>query len=187
LKILFGIALVFGLISHPFVDAEISSPRVAIYLVDIIENETALNLDGWTNNPKYFNSIVTQEYILATAVYCEPPILVDDDIVELCSENQHMLMLLTASAAEKWDMLGISNRYPLVIVIDEVPCYAAIRWPPLSSVRCRLPMFWSRTINNRLSVSAGGDSVDYSKMKQVMLELGKLRECRGIDLDDLIE
>jgi hypothetical protein len=165
MKILFVIVFVFGLIGCFSENAEIPSPRLAIYQVDLIQNDMAPALDEWTGDPQYLKSFVTQEYVLATGVYQDPPILSDKDIVELC-ENQ--CFEITVQAAEKWDSVGsISVMSPLVIVIDGVPCYAAMLWSPLSSFGCRLPKFGNMTLNNHIIVFGGHISDFYLKVGQV--------------------
>lgn len=166
-------------------------PRFAIFLVDLVENESAPPLVRKSMDIRYFNSYVTQEYVLATAVKHGPAIITESDIVEYCWATHRIQ--LTPEGAQNWDSLGgfqapLSGR-PLLVVVDGEPLYGAMLWNPLSSQSCKLPQIWCKTIENRLTVggkfiTADGDTIfadNYDpKVMQVMDELGKL----GKNCDD---
>ena len=160
-------------------------PRFAVYRVDLVENESAPTLDRNIKDIRYFNSYVTQEYVLATAVRHEPPILTESDIVEYCWATQRIQ--LTDEGALSWDSQGgfqvPLNGLPLLVVVDGEPRYGAMLWNPASSLSCKLPQIWCKTLDNRLImggryITAEGDTVYREnfdpQVMQVMDELGKL-------------
>ena len=77
---------------------------------------------------------------------------------------------------------------PLQVFVDGEPQYAALVWNPASSLSCKLPQIWCRTLENRLIIggrylSAAGDTILGAtfdpEVKQVLSELGKLTDdCR---------
>jgi hypothetical protein len=166
------------------------APRFEIYRVELVERPGAPALERQIDNPKYRHAYVTQEYAAATAVQQESPILTDLDVVEFCWATQHVH--LTREGAQRWDSLGGFNvalaGLPIQVCVDGEPQYAAFVWNPLSSMGCRLPQFWCKTRENRLTIgsryiSAEGDTIlgaAYDEqVKQVFRELGKLTEdCR---------
>lgn len=170
--------------------AEPVAPRFEIYRVDLVDNEAAPALERHSSDPQLTSVFATQEYASATAVRHDSPILTEKDIVEYCWATQRVQ--LTAQGARRWDSLGGFEvglaGLPVQVVVDGKPQYAALVWNPVSSLGCRLPQIWCKTLEDRLViggryVSAGGDTILGApfdpQVKQLMSELGKLTEdCR---------
>lgn len=167
-------------------------PRFAIFRVDLVEREGAPALEREVSDARLRNVFISQEYVLATALRVEPPVLTEVDIVEYCWATKRIQ--LTAEGAQRWDAEGgydtALTGVPLQIVVDGEPQYAALLWNPWSSLSSKLPQFFSKTLDNCLlirsrdwRVSAEGDTILGASLdpqvKQVFDELGKLTEdCR---------
>lgn len=173
-----------------FAFADPVAPRFEIYRVDLVEKEGTPALDRQVASAELRYVIATQEYVSATAVRHESPILTDLDIVEYCWATQRVS--LTEKGVQRWESLGgfeigLSG-LPLQVFVDGEPQYAALVWNPISSRGCKLPQIWCKALDNRLKIggryiSAEGDTIlgaTYDpQVKQVMRELGKLTEdCR---------
>ena len=163
------------------------APRFAVYRVDVVHNESAPPFNRKNNDPRNWHPYLTQEYLLATAVKLGGPVITEADIEDYCWNTQRVQ--LTAEGARKWNAQGgyetPLHGLPLLIEVDGRPQYGAMLWSPLSSSSCRLPQFWSLTLENRLIMggwyySADGDTVyrenNDPEVRRVLLELGKLSE-----------
>jgi len=165
-------------------------PRFEIYRVDLVYDEDASASGGQPRRARRTNEYATQEYVAATAVKHESPVLTEADIIEYCWATQRVQ--LTAEGARRWESLGGYEiglaGLPVQVFVDGEPQYAALVWNPISSKGCRLPQIWCTTLDNRLVigsryVSAAGDTIlgaSYDpQVKQVLGELGVLIEdCR---------
>lgn len=170
--------------------AEEAGPRFAIFRVDLIQTDGAPKLEHPNINRVHLNTIVTEEYVLATASKHETPVLTDLDIVEYCWATQRIE--LTEEGARKWDSQGGREvpltGLPLLVCVDGEPQYAAMLWNPASSLCCKLPQIWCKAHNSSIRIgcrymSAEGDTIlggcYNAEVKQMFAELGKLREeCR---------
>jgi hypothetical protein len=177
-----GILATLVLAAPPASSEEI--PRFAIYRVDLVDNELAPPLDQRADNPHLLNLFVTQEYVLATSVKQNPPVITELDIVDFCWTSQ--VIKLTPEGARRWDSMGGYHApldgLPLLIEIDGEPRYAAMLWNPASSQICKLPVIWCKALDNRLLIrglfaTKKGDTLhkeDYDPhVRQVMDDLGK--------------
>lgn len=172
------------------VSSRTDGPRFAVYRVDIVARETTPPRRG-TRDPKDVYPYLTQEELLATAVKRGAPVLTERDIETYCWESQ--TLHLTAAGVEHWDSLGgwdvPLTGHPLLVEVDGEPRYGAFLWNPVSSLGCRLPQFWCRTLDGRLViggkfVTTAGDTIRSETydptVRQVMEELGKLSwDCGG--------
>jgi hypothetical protein len=163
------------------------APRFEIYRVDLVENESAPPLENRNGDPQLRQLYATQEYVLATAVKHDSPILTEADIAEYCWATQRIK--LTDQGVLRWELLGGDivglSGLPVQIFVDGEPQYGAMVWNPVSSMSSKLPQIWCKTLDSRIiigsrHISAEGDTIlgaAYDpQVKQVFSELGKLIE-----------